>query len=72
MSILVLYIHPIKQGLKHILRFPSWRLMCRVLYIHPIKQGLKLRSESQSIFSDVRSLHTSNKTRIETYKSSSA
>jgi len=39
----VLYIHPIKQGLKlkeslDISKHPEF-----VLYIHPIKQGLKLK-----------------------------
>jgi len=38
----VLYIHPIKQGLKLITSCRSADNCACVLYIHPIKQGLKL------------------------------
>jgi len=39
---LVLYIHPIKQGLKHFVYYCVHVTFKTVLYIHPIKQGLKL------------------------------
>jgi len=37
-----------------------------VLYIHPIKQGLKLDKKGYAAAKQDSSLHTSNKTRIET------
>ena len=37
-----------------------------VLYIHPIKQGLKHGTGNPGLMNPISSLHTSNKTRIET------
>jgi len=62
----VLYIHPIKQGLKPQIKNPDLKSLGFVLYIHPIKQGLKLRDSSWIKRRRGCSLHTSNKTRIET------
>jgi len=62
----VLYIHPIKQGLKLAKLASLIGLRESVLYIHPIKQGLKLTREIFPKIFFCGSLHTSNKTRIET------
>jgi len=62
----VLYIHPIKQGLKPSIFGHVRENLFFVLYIHPIKQGLKLRWIKLQISIVESSLHTSNKTRIET------
>jgi len=43
-------------------------MLQKVLYIHPIKQGLKLSIVISFIGLPNSSLHTSNKTRIETYR----
>jgi len=40
--------------------------MTKVLYIHPIKQGLKHCDTKRELLGKNSSLHTSNKTRIET------
>jgi len=41
-------------------------MLYQVLYIHPIKQGLKHYKAAGNGRFIIRSLHTSNKTRIET------
>jgi len=65
---LVLYIHPIKQGLKRFKDLKWNHYIFFVLYIHPIKQGLKLRVSIIWNEKKESSLHTSNKTRIETLR----
>jgi len=62
----VLYIHPIKQGLKLVFEFEKSTESTLVLYIHPIKQGLKHIMLPILNPNKPSSLHTSNKTRIET------